>query len=469
MKKTIFTLFIFLLSFEAFTQSLDSIRLKADFYYNNDEFEMALITYNNFLTKDSRDYESFKKRGNCYFNLGNIVNAVKDYNKALLIKPDFSDALFNLGNLYENIGETDSAVYFFKKYSEIRPHEAISYVRLSLLKLTDPFYDSALFYAERAIETEPENFMSYYALAMSYLYLERYTESAEASIKGLSFGGLKNSILYHPLGISYYFSGDYENAYQVFSLADSIEDSSLEYIDYRTQSLLMKNTTKEVYSFKSSGKIMFKELMAENMPQLDKWSKSKDHHYSYSKLISKFHSNVLEMGIDDFFMLYYGFTNDAAYSPYGNKAADLLELWNNKEFDNYLIEAEQLLAKDPTFFGLYWNLSGIYSMNGNKEKQFENLYKYYGFLEGIVASGTGYSPDSAYIVIKISDEYEVLNNFGYILKSQSLINENNKSYDVMLCEDPFGMEKEIYFNIDKAFSKLNLNNKPKKSKRKSKK
>jgi tetratricopeptide (TPR) repeat protein len=464
MKRIFFTLFLVFISITGFSQLSDSIRKQANFYYNSDEFEMALLSYNSILTKDSKDFETFKKRGNCYYKIGNIENAIKDYKHALFLKPDYADVLFNLGNIYDNIGEMDSAEYFFRKYSYIRPHEAIGYIRLSLLKLNNPINDSSLFYAKRAKEIEPENYMSYYALSMAYLHLEKYVESIDAAKKGLSFGETNNSILYHPLGISYYFLGDYKNAYQIFSKADSLEESSLEFIDYRAQSLLMKNTSEDVYSFKSSGKIIFKDIMAKNMPQLDKWSKSKDNKYSYSQLLSKFYSNVLEMGIDDFFMLYYGFTSDVAYSPYENDISGIMELWNNEEYDKFRNEAEQLLAKDPTYFGLYWNLSGVYAMSGNKQKQFENLYKYYGFLEGIVASGTGTTPDSAYIVIKISDEYEIINNFGYMFKSQSLISENNSSYDLMTCEDPFGVETEVYFNIDKGFSSLNLNKKKKNKK-----
>ena len=466
MKRIVFAFLIMGSCVSGFSQLNDSIREQANFYYENDEYEMALVNYNSILDKESTDYELYKKRGNCYYNLGNNEAAINDYKQALIIKPNYADVLFNLGNIYDNMGIIDSALYFFRQYSYIRPHEAISYIRLSLIKLNEiAENDSSLFYAQRAIETEPENFLSYYALSMAYLYLEKYDESIDAANKGLKYNEEDNLILYHPLGISYYFMGNYEKAYHTFSKADSLEDNTLEFIDYRVQSLLMLNTSAEKYKLKPSGKIIFNDLLAKNMPILDEWSTDKNHNYNYGKLLSKFHSNILEMGIDEFFMLYFGFSHDIAYSPYGNNTSEIMDLWNNNDYDKFVTEAEAFLAKDPTHFGLYWNLSSIYAMNGNKEKQFENLFKYYGFLEGIVASGNGKNVDSAYIVIKISDEYEILNNFGYLFKSQSLITEKQNSYDLMVCEDSFGEDTKVYFNIDKAFSTLDATFKSKKSKK----
>jgi len=437
-------------------QESDSLQEKAAFYYENDEYEMARIMYDSILSDNKQDFYSFKQRGNCYLNMGNIEKAIVDYKNSIAIKPVYADAVFNLGNAYESLGNFDSATYYFHKYIKLNPHDALAYARLSLIKLnTGENSDSAVFYAQRSLETEPSNFMAYYALSMAYLNKDMYDASIETALKGLEYTPEESFILYHPLGLSYYLKEDYAKAYHYFSQADSMDDFGSNFIYYKAQSLLMMNTREELYETTAKNEIQFKNFNSENLFDLLSQTQQKDNHYYYDSLYLKLQKNPTRLSMDDFFMLYLGYAKQTSYSPYESLPAELRNFWSNGETKKYIEEAESIISKNPAMFSLYWNLSVAYNSLGNKEAQFINLYKYYGFLQGISATGSGESAKEAIIVIKVSDEYEILNSWSCQLSSQALIIDNKISYDKMTCQTPDGQEINVFFNIHLSYSSLN--------------
>ena len=50
---------------------------------------------------------------------------------------------------------------------------------------------------------------------------------------------------------------------------------------------------------------------------MDKWAKDKNHKYYYSTLAEKYKANPLTMPLDEYFMYYYGASEQEGYSPYG--------------------------------------------------------------------------------------------------------------------------------------------------------
>jgi hypothetical protein len=63
-------------------------------------------------------------------------------------------------------------------------------------------------------------------------------------------------------------------------------------------------------------------------------------------------------------------------------------------------------------------------------------------MEGILGSGDG-TESAPYLVLRVSDEYDVLMHLSKTMRQQALIEREEKSFDVLTCEDG----TELWFDI----------------------
>lgn len=70
-----------------------------------------------------------------------------------------------------------------------------------------------------------------------------------------------------------------------------------------------------------------------------------------------------------------------------------------------------------------------------------------GLMQSVMASGDGKTPQTAFKVIAVAEEYAILRDFGAELSSQSLV---DGPCDKMECKLPGGKEATIYFNVTLA-------------------
>jgi hypothetical protein len=77
-----------------------------------------------------------------------------------------------------------------------------------------------------------------------------------------------------------------------------------------------------------------------------------------------------------------------------------------------------------------------------------------GLEKSILDSGDGKSPKTAYIVVRVSEEYHVLRIFKLRLSMQSLVNADGHAFDMMTTKDESGKEVVVYFQIDRVLAGL---------------
>lgn len=77
-----------------------------------------------------------------------------------------------------------------------------------------------------------------------------------------------------------------------------------------------------------------------------------------------------------------------------------------------------------------------------------------GLERSILASGDGKSPATAYVVVRVSEEYHVIAALGFRPGKQSLVHSGGSSYDLMQVTDASGEEVSIYFQIDRVLAGL---------------
>jgi tetratricopeptide (TPR) repeat protein len=439
------------LTANSFSQDYDSIFNKAKYYYENNEYQVAIPWFSKCIEKNPLESKAYKYRGNCYMESGFQNKAIQDYLTALKIKKS-SDILYNLGNAYEKAENVDSAIFYFHRFIEMEPKVADGYIRLSVQFMYSypELGDSAIYYAEKAVKVEPDKAANLNYLAIAYYAKAKYKNALETALAGLRIDS-SFSALYQTAGISSFFLADYSSAISYFEKAFSKNPSDFTSLDFKIQSILLKNTDSKKIHYKEGTRISFNEISSETFKKAEDAIVAKNSNYNYSKLTEKIKSTPLSMSLDEFLMLYIGYSMQNDYDP--NKKPSSEKIVEDDLF-NELEILDKFISVNPTDFPKYLELADIYLELGNMNKYFENRYKYYGFAESIKASGDGLTVPTAYIVNDISHENRIMASLGYRIVSQSRVKQKNHYYDLLTGIDRNNKDIAIYFNIDKPFRTL---------------
>jgi hypothetical protein len=73
-----------------------------------------------------------------------------------------------------------------------------------------------------------------------------------------------------------------------------------------------------------------------------------------------------------------------------------------------------------------------------------------GLIQAIAATGDGKTPETAFVVISVAEEYIILMTRGLKKTRQALISKDGHSYDVMTVETRSGATEQVYFNVDRV-------------------
>lgn len=78
------------------------------------------------------------------------------------------------------------------------------------------------------------------------------------------------------------------------------------------------------------------------------------------------------------------------------------------------------------------------------------------YVQSILTPGDGKSSQTAFFVVNESEEYFYLNILMGIglPQSQSLVNKDGHSYDLLKVKDRDGKEQEIWFNVDTSMNAM---------------
>lgn len=197
-----------------------------------------------------------------------------------------------------------------------------------------------------------------------------------------------------------------------------------------------------------------------NLDYVFKEIKDENSSYFYPNLLEKFKNNDTTLTIMDYRFLYYGYAKQHSYKPYGisKHAEEIQKILFNKELknDDYLLLEEKIamsLTDDPFDLKMIVRLINVYKYLKKEDLAEKLIYKHNMLIDTILGSGDGLSCETAFQVINVSDEYVILNVFGFQSKSQAMI---DGTCDFLTLEDPnkeIGIDG-IYFNIEIPFKKL---------------
>ncbi|MBB3186475.1 DUF4919 domain-containing protein [Microbacter margulisiae] len=192
-------------------------------------------------------------------------------------------------------------------------------------------------------------------------------------------------------------------------------------------------------------------LVAPNYSLIKSTTQNPASPYYYPTLFKRYVNNDTTLTISDYKMLYYGFTYQKAYKPYGNPPQDaILARYADKDIltpadcDTIILYAGQLVAQFP--FDLHWINRIAYAYHVLGKDSTANLWSYKSkkIIQTIMSTGNGRTIPSAWHVIEEGDEYEIIYMLGLFPVNQSLV---ALQYDyIRVASNPSGI-KGFYFNV----------------------
>jgi hypothetical protein len=134
--------------------------------------------------------------------------------------------------------------------------------------------------------------------------------------------------------------------------------------------------------------------------------------------------------------------NSPNYDGYSQDLRDMERALDEKRFadvKNVFAQAQPNLLLSPSAHLL---LSQALKEEGNAKASDLERFICFRCVDGITNTGDG-TQARPYLVLRTSDEYDVLNAQGKRFASQHLVHEGGKSYDRMVCADG----SEVWFDI----------------------
>lgn len=191
----------------------------------------------------------------------------------------------------------------------------------------------------------------------------------------------------------------------------------------------------------------------------------------YPKLLSKFLAFDTSLSLSDYRLLYYGFVENDEYSAYTDtKTTELNAALNQKDYAKASLISDSVLKVAPVNLKAnYYKALSIFLLDSINLPYWKYSNRYTKLMKAILSTGNGFTCESSFKVLYVSDEYEIIYKHFMVenFYSQSLVLPCDKLR--IQANERFN-SSEIYFDISESFKKMNkLFNEPGNSEKKKKK
>ncbi|MGB4844624.1 MAG: DUF4919 domain-containing protein [Ferruginibacter sp.] len=196
--------------------------------------------------------------------------------------------------------------------------------------------------------------------------------------------------------------------------------------------------------------------------RIEKAINDKQSLFYYPGLLSRYHNDDTTITPEEYRHLYYGFSLQANYSPYGKSALNdkIRELLDKKdktekEIDK-VIELERKLLKEFPFnlrnLNTLVNYYDIKKDTANGDIAYKKLI---AVAKTILSSGDMLSDSTAAYVISVEHEYDLIGLMGYKFGGgQTLIQSRYGPVDKMKLEKNDEEIEYLYFNVTQLFASM---------------
>ena len=172
-----------------------------------------------------------------------------------------------------------------------------------------------------------------------------------------------------------------------------------------------------------------------------------DNRAEFNKIVNSYLAgDVLSM--DEYTMLYYGYTFTNAYKPdYTSNTAD--SLMNLKKYEEAYKALQGELRRDPTSLQTLFELMNLADVLGKEKESTQYQKSYVNLVKAIfLACGDGLSADNAIRVNHVTDEFQILSAY---FKAVSIVSKELSPdfVDKVTLKDSDGQVKTVFFDFSR--------------------
>jgi hypothetical protein len=132
----------------------------------------------------------------------------------------------------------------------------------------------------------------------------------------------------------------------------------------------------------------------------------------------------------------------------------MVEAFKKKDYAKAAALAEAVLDDEYVNVGLHLSVEDAYRRLGDNAKADSHRDTAQKLLDAMLSTGDGKSPQTAYCVISISDEYRVMRHFGYKVSAQAYYETGGSEYDSLTGKnEKTGKGATLFFDISGDFSR----------------
>ena len=191
--------------------------------------------------------------------------------------------------------------------------------------------------------------------------------------------------------------------------------------------------------------------------QIERNVKEHSSSYYYPKLLEKYLNSEAAMTPEEGRHLYFGYVYQPNYLPadtsrYNRLLADVLssQSISANDYTQILQYSDALLEEDPFNLRALNARMLVYAQQNDAEAYKAIARKRRIVQDAIVGTGDGMSEKTAFYVIKVSHEYDILPFMGFTFGGEDKILKGHKVNYLSLGKNRFGVER-VYFNIKPVF------------------
>lgn len=140
----------------------------------------------------------------------------------------------------------------------------------------------------------------------------------------------------------------------------------------------------------------------------------------YPKLLKRFNDFDSTLTIEDYALVYYGFSFQDDYLKNQPDEGALNKLQKEENYEGLILEAKKILSVNPVSLSAIDCLIDALQETGRPETEWEKYQDRFRAIRRVIASsGNGMTCESAYKVIYVSDEYNMMYTYFNVEKLHS--------------------------------------------------
>jgi tetratricopeptide (TPR) repeat protein/S1-C subfamily serine protease len=216
---------------EAFKKSIEirptiqAYILLGNTYSDTQDFENALLAYNQVISYYAEDTSLYKLRGFVYYQLNDMQNALADLGKAIELEPENPELYEQRAGLYFLFGLPHKVLDDWNEAIRLKPNQASYYISRGQIfetYLSNP--EAAIKDYDKAIEIDPNNVSAYYTRSSCHILLGNQQQAIADVDRAIQLNSHFGAA-YVRRGLIYEYQGNLDKALIDYNKAIELIDS----------------------------------------------------------------------------------------------------------------------------------------------------------------------------------------------------------------------------------------------------